>query len=151
MSGSVSKRSKNKRPSPFPLRLSDEERAELHRRVGELALGAYIKSELFTHAVKKRYRGARTPIKDHQALAKVLAALGANGLADSLERLATAAETGVLQWDVDAPAAIQKACADIVTMRLLLMKALGFQINEAELSQSLRQTFTQAASDAETE
>lgn len=129
----------------FGIRLSEDERAELQRRAGEMAVGAYIKVVLFADGQKHRRRGARSPVKDHAALAKVLASLGSSGLADNLERLAKASETGVLQWDDDAPAAVQKACEDILTMRWLLMKALGFQVDEAELSQSLRQTFTQAA------
>lgn len=128
----------------FGIRLSEDERAELQRRAGEMAVGAYIKAVLFTDGQKHRRRAARSPVKDHVALAKVLASLGSSGLVDSLERLSKAAETGVLQWDADAPAAVQKACEDIIAMRLLLMKALGFQIDEAELSESLRQTFTRA-------
>lgn len=104
MSGSVSK-TKGKRLAPFPLRLSVNEREELQRRAGEMALGSYIKAVLFADGVKRRRRGARAPVKDHVALAQVLAALGSSGLVDNLERLSNAAETGVLQWDADAPAA----------------------------------------------
>lgn len=129
----------------FGIRLTADERAELQHRAGAMAVGAYIKSVLFADGAKNRHRGARAPVKDHTALAQVLACLGSSGLVESLDRLAKAAETGVLQWDADAPAAVKQACEEIVTMRLLLMRALGFQFEEAELSQSLRQTFAQAA------
>ncbi|EFO30630.1 conserved hypothetical protein [Roseibium sp. TrichSKD4] len=138
---------KPKRMAPFPLRLTLGERKELERRAGEMALGAYIKAVLFADGVKHRRRGARAPVKDHVILAKVLACLGSSGLVESLERLSKAAESGVIQWDADAPAAVRKACEDIVLMRLLLMRALGFQVDEDALSSSLRQSFNQAACD----
>ncbi|EFO31129.1 conserved hypothetical protein [Roseibium sp. TrichSKD4] len=136
---------KSPKTQTFGIRLTEDEKRKLKRRAGEMAMGTYIKAVLFADGVKHRRRAARSPIKDHQTLAKVLACLGSSGLRESLDRLSRAAETSVLQWDEEAPLAVQKACEDIVTMRLLLMKALGFRIDEAELSQSLRQTFTQAA------
>lgn len=49
----------------FGIRLSTAERADLERRAGEMAVGAYIKAVLFADAQKNRRRGARVPIKDH--------------------------------------------------------------------------------------
>ncbi len=130
----------------FGIRLTDDERRELTRRAGEMAVGAYIKAVLFANnRSKRRSRGARSPIKDHTALAEVLACLGQSRLSESLERLATAAESGVLQWDHEAPNAIHKACKDIVAMRLLLMKALGFRVDLSTIDESLSQTFARAA------
>lgn len=131
---------------PFALRLTDDERAELNRRAGTMAIGTYIKSVLFVENRGKRAK-VRRPIEKHIELAEVLACLGSSRIGESLERLADAADIGVLQFDPDAPVAIQKACCDIVAMRLLLMKALGFQIDLEELNESLSQTFTRAAKD----
>lgn len=130
---------------PFPIRLAESERRELERRAGEMALGAYIKATLFSDGDKRRHRGARAPIKDHQKLAEVLAALGASRIGESLRRLADAAESGTLTLDDDAPAAIKRACEDIVVIRLLLMRALGFQIPDTETNESASQTFARAA------
>lgn len=132
---------------PFAIRLTDDERAELDRRAGTLAIGTYIKSVLFVENRGKRAK-VRRPIDKHIELAEVLACLGSSRIGESLERLADAAETGVLQFDPDAPDAIKRACTDIVAMRLLLMKALGFQIDLNELEESLSQTFTRAAEDS---
>lgn len=140
---------KYKNPSktkPFALRLTDDERAELNRRAGTMAVGTYIKSVLFVEGQSKRAR-VRRPIDKHIELAEVLACLGSSRIGESLERLADAADSGVLQFDPDAPAAIQKACRDIVAMRLLLMKALGFHVDLDEIEESLSQTFTRAAKD----
>lgn len=143
------KKSRPPKTKPFALRLTDDERAELERRAGELALGTYIKLALFAGDDKRKHRGARTPIKDHQLLGQLLACLGASSISESLDRLASAAETGTLVWDEEAPDAIQKACQDIVVMRLMLMKALGFQIDDDDLAESLSQSFTRAAADTE--
>lgn len=129
----------------FGIRLTDDERKELSRRAGAMAVGSYVKSVLFADASTRRTRGARAPVKDHQILAEVLACLGSSRLAETLERLADAAGNGVLEFDETAPAAIHKACEDIIVMRLLLMKALGFQVDVQGLSDSLSQSFTRAA------
>lgn len=137
---------------PFTLKLTDSERAELERRAGEMALGTFIKGVLFADGQARRARGARAPVKDHAALAEVLACMGRSGLAANMHALSDAASTGTLRWDDDAPAAIRKACDDIAVMRLLLMKALGFRI-EAEIDalaeQSLLQAFARSVSDGE--
>ena len=129
----------------FGLRLTPDERRELDRRAGEMAVGTYIRSILFADGVKRKSRGARAPVKNHAALAQVLACLGSSRLSETLERLADAADAGVLQFDPHAPAAIHKACEDIIVMRLLLMQSLGFQIDLDSVNESVSQTFTRAA------
>lgn len=129
---------------PFAIRLTEEERKELERRAGEMAVGSYMKTVLFAGGGERR-RGARKPVKDHAALAQVLACLGASRLPESLDRLAKAAESGLIEWDEDAPVAIKRACEDIAVMRLLLMRALGFRLPEELPTESVSQTFTRAA------
>ena len=131
----------------FGIRLTDDERRELDRRAGEMAVGSYVRSLLFADGVKRRTRGARAPVKDHKALAEVLACLGASRLPETLERLASAAETGLLEWDDDAPRAINQACEDIAVMRLLLLKGLGFRVDLDDVSESVSQSFARAAAD----
>jgi hypothetical protein len=75
----------------------------------------------------------------------VLACLGQSRISESLEKLTEAAESGTLSFDPDAPAAIKKAAQDILAMRLLLMRALGFQISDEEFVESVSQSFTRAA------
>lgn len=130
---------------PFALRLTDEERKELERRAGELALGTYIKAVLFADGDKRSRRGARKPVKDHAPLAQVLACLGQSRLGESLNSLSNAAESGTLTVDDDLPIALKKACDDIVVMRLLLMRALGFQMPDIDAPESVSQSFTRAA------
>jgi hypothetical protein len=132
---------------PFAIRLSDGERAELERRAGEMALGTYIKAALFANGDHRRQRGARAPVKDHTALAQVLACLGQSRLGESMQQLSDAAKSGTLYIDDDVPKAIEQAYEDIVVMRLLLMRALGFQMpDDSELPQSVSNLFADVAS-----
>lgn len=144
---SVSSRKKPHRAQPFAIRLSEHERAELTRRAGEMALGAYIKAVVFADGDKRKRRGARSPIKDHALLAEVLACLGRSGLTDSIAELSAAAQSGTLYVDDSVTHALKSACDDIVVMRLLLLKSLGFQVDLEDQSQSVSQAFTRAAHD----
>jgi hypothetical protein len=134
-----------RRVPPFSLRLSFEERTKLERAAGDLPVAAYIKSILFgTEPLRVARR--RTPIKDHQALAEVLACLGSSRIANNLNQLAKAANSGSLYFDQGTKAALNAACGDIRAMRQLLMQALGMRLgDEAPARQSPSQGFERAA------
>src|SRR5688572_29055181 len=107
----------NKRLPPFSLRLTPEERQQLEIQAGGLSLAAYVKARLFqserrTPSSKSRTRG-KFCIKDHKALAEVLAKLGASRLASNLNQLAKAANSGSLPVTPETENALQAACRDI--------------------------------------
>jgi hypothetical protein len=109
---------------PFSLRLTFEERAKLERDAAGMALGAYIRSRLLDpETVAPRKRG-KFPVKDHQALAQLLGLLGQSRLANNVNQLARAANTGSLAVTPDTEAALMSATADINHMRQLLIQAL---------------------------
>ena len=109
---------------PFSLRLTFEERAKLERDAAGMALGAYIRSRLLDpETVAPRKRG-KFPVKDHQALAQVLGLLGQSRLANNVNQLARAANTGSLAVTPDTEEALMSATADINHMRQLLIQAL---------------------------
>jgi Bacterial mobilisation protein (MobC) len=109
---------------PFSLRLTFEERAKLERDAAGMALGAYIRSRLLDpETVAPRKRG-KFPVKDHQALAQLLGLLGQSRLANNVNQLARAANTGSLAVTPDTEEALMSATADINHMRLLLIQAL---------------------------
>lgn len=122
----ASSRQEGKPPPPFSLRLSADERAELIRRAGSKALGAYIRAQLLGDAAAPR-RASRQPAKDQQALAKLLAELGKSRLASNLNQLAKAANTGALPVSPETEQALVQACADVRRMRHALLMALGFR------------------------
>jgi len=115
-------------PRPFSLRLSAEQRRALETRAGTLPLGEYIRSRLFSDDPRPEpVRRHPRPVKDHKALAEVLARLGASRLASNLNQLARAANAGALPVTPETEAALRQACADIAAMRAALMRALGFK------------------------
>ncbi|MDJ0922568.1 MAG: hypothetical protein QNI84_15680 [Henriciella sp.] len=115
---------KPKRPAPFSLRLSPDERTRLNEARGDVALGAFIKARLFgCDAVPKQAK--RTPTVDRQLLGQLLGQLGASRLSQNMNQIAKASNLGTLPMTVETEADIKRACEDIAVMRYLLMKALG--------------------------
>jgi hypothetical protein len=113
---------------PFSIRLTPEERLLLEKRAGAQALGEYIRESLLETKVRrsKSSRG-QFPTKDRQALAKALALLGCSSLRKSMSELSEAARIGALPVTGETESQLQKACADIASIKSLIMRALGIQ------------------------
>lgn len=93
-----------------------------------MPLGAYIRSRLFDQPVgDRRPRQAKRPVKDHQALASVLGELGKSRIANNLNQLAKAANSGSLLLTSETEKSLQEACAGVQWLRTTLMQALGLQ------------------------
>jgi hypothetical protein len=122
---------------PFTVRLSDTERSDLEHRAGAMPLGAYVKCVLFDDGDKKEHRGPRAPVQDRAAMASLLARMGASRTAEWLAMLAHAAESGSLAVDAETTAKLHQACHDVLVVRLLLMQALGFQVDDDAMSSAL--------------
>ena len=116
-------------PAPFSLRLTETERAALEAQAGGLPLGAFIRSRLLAEAGEPR-RSRRRPVKDEAALARLLGELGNARLANNLNQLAKAANSGSLPVTPETVQAILRACQDVQTMRACLLAALGFRPEE---------------------
>lgn len=126
MPATARKRSgKSAAPPPFSLRLTFEERAALEKAAGDLPLGPYIRRRLLGEDVQQPRRRRRAPVQDHEALGRVLGALGQSKLANNLNQLARAANTGSLPVNPDTEKAIRDACEEIQRLRLDLLRALG--------------------------
>ena len=113
----------NKKPVPFSLRLSFDERARLEAEAGDRPLGAYIRERLFGDEATKRIP-RRKPTVDRAALGKALATLGQSNLASNLNQLARAANIGTLPVDDEVVQDLNAACAAVSDMRDGLMRAL---------------------------
>ncbi|QLH40624.1 MAG: hypothetical protein HWD60_19135 [Defluviicoccus sp.] len=120
-------RPSNKHPAPFSLRLTPEERGRLEKQAGGMPLGAYIRGRLLGEGGESRRTRGRFPVKDHTALARLLAALGQSRLAGNVNQLAKAANSGSLPLDEETRRDLRSACADIAAMKRLLMDALGIR------------------------
>ena len=124
VAGAEDPAAKRRSPPPFSLRLTAEERARLDVDAGNLPIGAYIRSRLFDGAPPRR-NGNRRPRKDDQMLARLLAALGQSRVANNLNQLAYAANTGSLALTPDEAADLRASCDAVTAMRRDLMTALG--------------------------
>jgi len=92
-----------------------------------MPMASYIKSVLFAEDAP-RYRARRKPpVQDQQALAELLATLGASRLPSNLNQIAKHLNQGTLPFDEDLNAELKQACIDVAYMRTELLKALGGQ------------------------
>ena len=141
--------SKEQTPSPFTLRLTFEERAQLERDAAGLSLGAYVRSRVFDTTRAAPRRRGKFPVKDQKALASVLAMLGQLRLTNNLNQLARAANTGSLVMTPDAEVTLKGACRDIASIRHMLMVALGLvDANDGKAdTESLHLQFASSASE----
>ncbi len=118
---------KAKRPAPFSLRFSPQERERLERDAAGSSMGSYIKSRLFGEdAAPTRSRG-KFPVKDHKLLAELLGKLGASRLANNMNQLAKLAHLGTLPVTPELSDELRQACAKIAVMKTVLMDALGIK------------------------
>jgi hypothetical protein len=90
-----------------------------------MSLGAYIRGRLFGEDANPRKTRGRQPVKDHQALGRVLASLGASRLSQNLNQLARAVNTGSLPVTPETERDLKEACLAVAAVRAELMRALG--------------------------
>lgn len=117
----------NRKPAPFSLRLSAEERAYLEDKAGACPLGVYIRERLLGDRVLKR-RTSRKPKVDEKQLALVLAELGRSRLSSNLNQLARAVHTGTLPLPHEVERDLREACQAVLAMRDALIDALGLKV-----------------------
>lgn len=113
----IAKKRQKKKPAPFSLRLTFEERTRLEELAGDEPLGSYIKRKVFDGQgmSNKRARSKlRRPIKDDASLAKLLALLGGSRIANNLNQLAKAVNIGALPVVEETETDIRCACADTI-------------------------------------
>ena len=123
------------RTRPFCIRLTDEEKDLLSDRAGKLPLGVYVRGLILAsdeQAPRRRYRKPRTPVKDHEALARVLSALGQSRIANNLNQLAKAVNIGVLPVSPETEQDIGEACSAVRAMREALIVALGLKTEDRQ-------------------
>lgn len=109
------------------LLVTADERAVLERNAAGLAMSEYLRVRLLGDDVEPRRTRGKFPVKDYEAMAKVLGQLGRSGLPAHVAALAWAVENGSMSIGPDFEAAVQQACTDISDMRDDLIKALGLR------------------------
>ena len=110
---------------PFSIRLTDAEKRLLLERAGRVPLGTYIRDLILKGDVQVKRARRVNPVKEHEDLARILAALGQSQIANNLNQIAKAVHIGALPVTPETDAGIMGACAAVSAMRVELMRALG--------------------------
>ena len=114
-----------KYPPPYSIRFTFEERARLDAERGRKALSGHIRERLFGGDVSPRRKPGNSPIKDAEALGRVLGALGASRLSSNLNQLAKAVNKGSLPVTPETEEELAEACREVRALRDDLLRALG--------------------------
>ena len=120
-----------KRPAPYSLRLSGDQRERLTAEASGEPLGTYIKAKLFGTGPVRR-RGPALKIEDREALARALALLGRSRLASNLNQLAYSANIGSLPMTPETEAELLACLREVREIRRLLVTALGLKLEEGQ-------------------
>lgn len=112
------------RPATFTLRLTPEDRLRLERDAAGMSVGAYIRWRLFGPDTPPPRRRGVFSVKDHQALARVMSALGQSNIANNLNQIARAAYIGTLLLTPDVVADLDQSLRHIADIRAMLVRAL---------------------------
>lgn len=117
------------RSVPLTIRVTSDEKAQLKKASGALAISAYVRDVLFgddadtrpSHYSKKLH----TPRVDTVEIARLLGTFGRSELATSILALSLLAQTGELDVDDHVSNKMERACDDIHEMKHALIIALG--------------------------
>ena len=114
-------------PSPYCIRFTEDEREALELAAGDRTLSAYIRFLIFGDEIPKSRTRGKKPVKDQKELARLLAAFGQSRIANNINQLAKAANSGSLPVNMDVLKALNEAASSIQWIRQTLIKALGIK------------------------
>lgn len=114
-------------PSPFCMRFTDDERKTLELAAGDRSLSAYIRWLIFGDDIPKNRTRGKKPVKDQKELAKLLSLFGQSRIANNINQLAKAANSGSLPVNMDVLKSLNEASRSVSWIRSTLTKALGLQ------------------------
>ena len=116
-----------KRTPPVSVRFSEEERMLLRQLAGNERLSSYIRRCALNGDVTARKSSSRNPVRDHEALARVLSALGQTEIVAKFDVLVAKLIEDATVLDEGTEALLWAACSDVAAMRCDLIVALGLR------------------------
>jgi hypothetical protein len=141
--------STRRRPAPLSVRFNAFELETLRRRAGSRPISTYVKQAALGDETALARRSAPAPSVDRAMLAQALARLGRSRLANNLNQLAKAVHIGILPVNEFTEADIRSACADVRTMRRMLLLALGLKAESLpDAASGLSAEFSRTVTDA---
>ncbi len=108
-------------------RVTEEEKEQLQRDAAGISRSAYIRERLFGGKTKPRKTRGKFPVKDYEALGRVLGLFGRSGIYNNMHRLMLAVDEGRFAVDDDIVAEIRQTLSDVKAMRSDLVQALGLK------------------------
>lgn len=119
----------NATTKPLSVRFTDEERTALTNAAGQMSLSAYVRQCALSAAGKRlrRKKDDYTPSKTCMQLAQILALLGQSNIFAALKDMLELARLGALPVTDETEENINAACADIASIKTMLIKALGMK------------------------
>ncbi|MCZ8283306.1 MAG: plasmid mobilization relaxosome protein MobC [Aquidulcibacter sp.] len=112
---------------PVSLRMTFEEKANLELAAAGMSLSSYIRWRIFDPASPPPKHRGKQPVKDHVALARLLAMIGQSRIGNNLNQLAKAVNSGSLPVTPETESALRQATHDIAELRRLLLEALQIE------------------------
>jgi len=120
------RKKRGRQPTPrITLRLTEEEMEKLKHLSASVTVSAYIRKCLFGKQTAPRKIRLKAPVKDQEALAKVLGKLGESRIANNLNQMAYEANCGSLLLDEQTFNQIKETYEHVCSMRQHLLEALG--------------------------
>lgn len=110
---------------PTSVRFTAEERAQVESHAAGMSLSDYIRMRVLDPDAPTPQRRNKVPVKDHSALAKALALLGASRVPNNLNQLARANNSGSLVLTPDIASELREALRHIWDIRQAIFTALG--------------------------
>lgn len=116
---------KTDKPLPTSVRFTAEERARIERHAAGMSLSDYIRMRVLGPECPQPRHRNKTPVKDHTALAKALALLGASRIPNNLNQLARASNSGSLALTPDTARELRDSLRYVSEIRDAILAALG--------------------------
>ncbi|MEM9060301.1 MAG: hypothetical protein AAGD13_07535 [Pseudomonadota bacterium] len=107
------------------IRFTPEEYALVRSKAVGQPLAAFIREMVLKEAVTKRKATRRALLKDHIALAQVLAKLGTSPLVESFRGAVTDMRNGTIPVSEAADRSLERIATELAEIKSLLMSALG--------------------------
>lgn len=114
-------------PTPVCVRFTEEEKALLEAKAGDLTTSAYVRLCVLGADAPKHRTRSKKAVEDHQALGQLIGALGRSNVPNNLNQLTKAVNKGDLLLPADIAQDLKQAAFEIAYMRHMLMTALGLK------------------------
>ena len=117
----------NRRDHPVSIRFKPEEYAQLVAKAGTTPISTFIREFVLDAVASRRSGWKAAPVKDHAALAKVLALLGQDSRVQAFKRTAGQVDDGTADCDGETRQQIAECHAMLAEILSVLMQALGVE------------------------